>query len=123
MPTKWTRPRRWLRRNAAPDPGFTIIFPPRIGNYEGDHYKAFPYLCGMATLALTEDGWKREGDGAPDWAHWIKGEQLIYVRGFGPLADRRIPFHGQGGVTQPDLDLLADRLAKASGWTLEREAS
>jgi hypothetical protein len=70
----------------------------------------------MATLALTEDGWEVEGSGV-DWAHWVKGGKLIYVRGFGPPEDRRIPFRGQGGVTQDELDALADRLIRASQWT------
>jgi hypothetical protein len=104
-------------------PEFTIVFPARMGNDELDHYVAFPYIRGMATLALTEDGWEVEGGGGPDWAHWVKGKKFIYVRGFGPPADRRIPFHGQGDVTQQELDVLADRLIKASGWTLERNAS
>jgi hypothetical protein len=99
---------------------FRIIFPPWIGNHEADHHEAFPYLRGMATLALTEAGWEVEGSGH-DWAHWVKGEKLIYVRGFGPPGDRRIPFRGQGGVTQEELDALADRLIEASGWELEQE--
>ena len=74
----------------------------------------------MATLVLTEDGWEVEGLGI-DWAHWTKGgiHKLIYVRGFGPLGDRRIPFDGQGGVTQEELDALAERLVRATGWKLE----
>lgn len=101
-----------------PDLGFTIIFPARIGNYEADHWEAFPYLRGMATLALTEDGWEVEGSGR-DWAHWIKGEKFIYVRGFGPRPeDRRISFWGRG-VTERELEALADRLIRASGWELE----
>jgi hypothetical protein len=100
------------------DPGFNIIFPSAIGNRDADHSEAFPYLCGMATLALSEDGWEVEGSGV-DWAHWVKGEKMIYVRGFGPREDRRIPFRGQGGVTQQELDALADRLIKASQWKLE----
>jgi hypothetical protein len=101
------------------DPGFDIIFPSSIGNRDAHHSEAFPYLRGMATLALSEDGWEVEGSGV-DWAHWVKGKKMIYVRGFGPPEDRRIPFRGQGGVTQQELDALAERLIKASEWTLER---
>ena len=73
----------------------------------------------MATIALTEDGWEVEGSGI-DWAHWAKGSKLVFVRGFGQREDRRIPFGGQGGVTQQELDALADRLVRASQWELER---
>jgi hypothetical protein len=38
-----------------------------------------------------------------------------------PHERRRIPFHGQGGVTQEELDALAERLVEASGWTLEHD--
>ena len=100
------------------DPGFAIIFPEHIGNHQADHGEAFPYLRGMATLALTENGWQVEGSGI-DWVHWVKSENLIYVRGFGPAEDRRIPFRGQGGVTKEELDALADRLIRASQWKLE----
>jgi hypothetical protein len=75
----------------------------------------------MVTLALTEDGWEVEGSGW-DRSHWTKGEKLIYVRGW-PQGDRLIPFHGRGGVTQAELDALADRLIKASEWSVERGAS
>ena len=102
------------------DRGFAIIVPARIGNHETGHAEAFPYLRGMATLALTDDGWEVEGSGI-DWAHWVKGEKkMIYARGFGPPGDRRIPFAGQGGVTAEELDALARRLINASQWELER---
>jgi hypothetical protein len=106
-------------RHIPPIPGFTIIFPPWIGHHEADHHEAFPYLRGMVTLALTEQGWEVEGEGV-DWAHWVNGGKKIYVRGFGPPENRRIPFNGQGGVTQDELDVLAARLIEASGWVLER---
>jgi hypothetical protein len=102
-----------------PDPGFDIVFPEWIGNHKADHFEALPYLRGMATLALTEDGWEVEGSGA-DWAHWVKGEQMVYVRGFGPLEDRRIPFRGHGGVTEEELDALASPLDQGLSVELER---
>ena len=86
---------------------------------QADHYIAFPYLYGMVTLVLTEEGWESEGMGTA-WAHWEKGEKLIYVRGFGPPEDRRVPFGGQGGVSQEELDALAERLVRATGWKLDR---
>ena len=85
---------------------------------------AFDFLRGMATLALAEDGYVVEGHGGC-WVHWIKGEKLIVIRGFrNPDPDEWwIPFLNQNtthsaepDVSQEEMNALARRLSKASGW-------
>jgi len=75
----------------------------------------------MVTLALAQEGWEVESSGSA-WARWRLGEKLIYVEGW-LRGSRRIVFGGTDGVSQEELDALAERLIKASGLWLALDAS